>query len=75
MEDLLVNFIGALVFSVIGFFYVKNRGKSRFASRFIPRKKRRENDYLAMIDDAFDEEQEKFGKKDAPVSSGESPAK
>lgn len=75
MEDLLVNFIGALVFSVIGFFYVKNRGKNRFASRFIPRKKRRENDYLAMIDDAFDEEQEKFGKKDAPVSSGESPAK
>lgn len=75
MEDLLVNFIGALVFSVIGFFYVKNRGKNRFASRFIPRKKRRENDYLAMIDDAFDEEQEKFGKKDAPVSSDESPAK
>ena len=37
MKDLLVNFIGALVFSVIGFFYVKNRGKGRFARRFIPR--------------------------------------
>ena len=27
MEDLIVNFIGAFLFSVIGFFYVKNRGK------------------------------------------------
>lgn len=37
MEDLFVNFIGAAVFSVIGFFYVKGRGKGRFAPRFIPR--------------------------------------
>lgn len=36
MKDLFVNFIGAVVFSVIGYFYVKNRGKGRFASRFIP---------------------------------------
>ena len=36
MKDLFVNFIGAVVFSVIGYFYVKSRGKSRFASRFIP---------------------------------------
>lgn len=36
MKDLFVNFIGAVVFSVIGFFYVKGRGKSRFAPRFIP---------------------------------------
>lgn len=36
MKDLFVNFIGAIVFSVIGFFYVKSRGKGRFASRFIP---------------------------------------
>ena len=36
MKDLLVNFIGAVVFSIIGFFYVKSRGKSRFARRFIP---------------------------------------
>ncbi len=39
MKDLFVNFIGAVCFSVIGFYYVKNRGKSRFASRFIPRVK------------------------------------
>ena len=37
MKDLFVNFIGALVFSIIGFFYVKNRGRGRFARRFIPR--------------------------------------
>ena len=37
MKDLIVNFIGAVVFSVIGFFYVKEKGKGRFAARFIPR--------------------------------------
>jgi hypothetical protein len=36
MKDLAVNFVGAVVFSVIGYFYVKNRGKGRFARRFIP---------------------------------------
>jgi hypothetical protein len=39
MNDLLVNFIGAVVFSVIGFFYIKYRGKGkagRFARHFIP---------------------------------------
>ena len=37
MKDLAVNFVGAVAFSVIGFFYVKNRGKGRVASSFIPR--------------------------------------
>lgn len=37
MKDLFVNFIGAVVFSIIGYFYVKNRGKGKFAKRFIPR--------------------------------------
>ena len=37
MEDLFVNFIGALVFSIIGYFYVKNKGRGGIASRFIPR--------------------------------------
>ncbi len=37
MKDLFVNFIGAAVFSIIGYFYVKQRGKGRFAQRFIPR--------------------------------------
>lgn len=36
MKDLFVNFVGAVVFSVIGYFYIKNRGKGKFARRFIP---------------------------------------
>ena len=36
MKDLFVNFIGAVIFSIIGYFYVKSRGKGRFARRFIP---------------------------------------
>lgn len=42
MKDLMVNFIGAVVFSVIGYFYVKNRGRGKFAKRFIPQLKRSE---------------------------------
>ena len=37
MKDLIVNFVGAIVFSVIGFFYVKYRGRFKFADRFIPK--------------------------------------
>jgi len=37
MKDLWVNFIGAVVFSIIGYFYVKHRGKGFFAKRFIPK--------------------------------------
>ena len=37
MKDLAVNFVGAVVFSFIGYFYVKSRGKGRFARRFIPK--------------------------------------
>lgn len=35
MKDLLVNFIGAVVFSVLGYFYIL--GRSRFPAKFIPR--------------------------------------
>lgn len=41
MKDLFVNFIGAVVFSVIGYFYVQGRGKGNFATRFIPRFQRK----------------------------------
>lgn len=36
MKDLLVNLVGAVVFSIVGFVYVKQRGKGKFAARFIP---------------------------------------
>ncbi len=40
MKDLFVNFIGAVVFSILGYIYIKTRGKNKFASYFIPRKVR-----------------------------------
>lgn len=36
MEDLFVNFIGALLFSIIGYFFVLSRGTGKFVKRFIP---------------------------------------
>lgn len=39
MKDLLVNFIGAVIFSIIGFLYVTNREKYKFTENFIPIKK------------------------------------
>ena len=36
MKDLMVNFVGAVVFSIIGFFYVKTRGKGKLAASLIP---------------------------------------
>lgn len=36
MKDLFVNFIGAVIFSIIGYFYVKSRGKGKVAKQFIP---------------------------------------
>jgi hypothetical protein len=38
MKDLIVNFIGAAVFSTLGYFYIKHRGGGRggrFVRRFI----------------------------------------
>lgn len=42
MKDLLVNFIGAVVFSLIGMVYIMGRGKGKIAPRFIPRLKKEE---------------------------------
>ena len=48
MEDLFVNFIGAVIFSLLGYFYAKNRDKKNLASLFIPVHKTAENDYLEI---------------------------
>lgn len=40
MKDLIVNFIGALVFSIFGFLYLKNREGYRFLEILIPKRKR-----------------------------------
>lgn len=42
MKDLLVNFIGAVIFSLIGMLYIMGRGKGKFAPKFIPRLKENE---------------------------------
>lgn len=44
MMDLFVNFIGAVGFSVIGYFYVKSKGKGRIAKHFIPEALEEESD-------------------------------
>ena len=47
MKDLFVNFIGAVVFSVAGFFYARSKGEKRTAAQsFVPSKKTEETDYL-----------------------------
>ena len=40
MEDLIVNFIGATVFSIFGFLYIENRDKYKFLENFIMKRKR-----------------------------------
>ena len=37
MKDMFVNFIGAVVFSILGYFYVKKRGQGKVAKKFIPK--------------------------------------
>lgn len=50
MKDLLVNFVGAVVFSVTGFFYARSKGRRRTpAQSFVPSKKTAERDYLAQV--------------------------
>lgn len=44
MQDLIVNFVGAVVFSILGMLYIKNRDAYKFAENFIPRmRKKKEN--------------------------------
>ncbi len=50
MKDLFVNFIGALVFSIFGYFYVKRHGKGKAVERFLLTRKKPEKDYLNLIE-------------------------
>ena len=38
MKDLIVNFVGAVVFSIFGYLYVINRDKYKIAEKFMPKK-------------------------------------
>jgi len=56
MYDLMVNFIGAVVFCAIGYFYIKYKGEGKFAKRFIPVLKDKDKDYLKIVKEEKDEE-------------------
>ncbi len=42
MKDMAVSFVGAVVFSTFGYFYVKGNSKGKFAKRFIPTRMKEE---------------------------------
>ena len=44
MEDLFVNFIGAVVFSLFGYFYVKHEGRGKLVSSLVLRVAKREDE-------------------------------
>lgn len=47
MKDLFVNFLGAVVFSLTGFFYARSKGKKKTpAQNFVPSRKSADHDYL-----------------------------
>lgn len=56
MKDLQVNFLGAVAFSIIGYFYVKTRGKGKLAASLIP----------IVLDPQENEADEKNLKKNDP---------
>lgn len=49
MYDLIVNFIGAAIFSVIGYFYVKDRDTKSIVERLIPKRKTEERDFWKQV--------------------------
>ncbi|MBM6698888.1 hypothetical protein H7U32_00800 [Bifidobacterium pullorum subsp. saeculare] len=50
MQDLIVNFIGAFVFCVFGYLYVRNRGRRTWLSRLIPHRRRAETETEARTE-------------------------
>ena len=59
MEDLLVNFIGAGTFSILGYFYVKKRGKGSFTTHFLPRRKTRDADFKRLARKELEQQEHK----------------
>lgn len=59
MKDLIVNFIGAVVFSVFGYVYVKNRGKGNIVARFVPQRKKHDRDFLRIVREKENKKEEK----------------
>lgn len=49
MQDLIVNFIGAFVFSTIGFLFLKYDGDGHIVNKFLPIQKEKDKDYLKIV--------------------------
>ena len=64
MKDLIVNFIGAIVYSFIGFFYIKGRDEYKFAENFIPKRKtKQEIEETRLSDMLFKKNRKNRNKK------------
>ncbi|MDD6415332.1 MAG: hypothetical protein PUG06_15010 [Blautia sp.] len=50
MKDLIVNFIGAVVFSIIGILYLRTRGKGKLAASLIPQVRSKQKEELSSKD-------------------------
>ena len=50
MKDLIVNFIGAVVFSIIGILYLRTRGKGKLAASLIPQVRSKQEEELSSRD-------------------------
>lgn len=59
MKDLLVNFIGAAVFSFLGYFMVKRQDRKSALEGLIPKRKAAERDFLQIVKDGEEEEKQK----------------
>lgn len=70
MKDLFVNFAGAVIFSIIGYFYIKRKGKGKVAGRFIPQLKKKEADFLSIVAEAEQRESKDTEKAEQVDKSG-----
>lgn len=50
MQDLIVNFIGAITFSILGFLFTKYKGKIEIVKRFVPTMKTKNKDYMTLVE-------------------------
>lgn len=63
MNDLFVNFIGALVFCTFGYFYLKHRGKGNIVRNLVPRRKEQEQDFLRIVEEEMKADQDQKKNK------------
>lgn len=68
MDDLIVNFLGAYSFSIIGWLYIKNRDKYKFAENFMPVRKTEEEIEQTKAEIARFEQLQKLKRKRRKVT-------